>query len=481
MAITGEQPPPSSLSLAGDVVQRLQQLVAGWRGSERGQPLSELHEACAMAVGPGGRPLLPARLLLVAGLDATALQAELGRLRGTGQGTGLQFRVRPVGRFDAALVPSGPVGQVPDRWLLAVEEGLAPRDQVALYGHALALLSLVREQRQMGQLPELDPRDGYAHADTLAELRLSDGARSALDRRVLEAYPLLTELLRGRDEPAVVADASTVELRQRLGRPAGGATWSRRRTSSPPGASTSVGRKRGVGGASAWMRCCVRRRRCRSPRCGRYGRARRVEVATRQIVEYARDRLAVPFAYLLDDEGAIPNSTGRQRASPRGRYGARSRAGRAVGAVDGRYRARGRASAAGPAPSLPAWAVPPLLPGGGDQPRRHRDPPGAARSALATGRADMATGTGKTRSAFQIVWKLRRARELGKRPLPDGSRLLAQPGHGQRVRAVWRCSPPHPGRGGDGARRLFRHLPGDRRRRAPRRPIPRLSAPTSST
>src|SRR4051794_39326602 len=124
MAITGEQPTPSSLSLTGDVVQRLQQLVAGWRGAERGQPLSELHEACAMAVAPGGRPLLPTRLLLVAGLDPTVLQAGLGRLRGTGQGTLLRFRVRPVGRFDAAVVPRGPVGQVPARWLLAVEEGL---------------------------------------------------------------------------------------------------------------------------------------------------------------------------------------------------------------------------------------------------------------------------------------------------------------------------------------------------------------------
>jgi len=60
-------------SLTADPALRLQQLVTGWRGAERGQHLSELHNECLNAVGPGGRHLLPAMLLLVNNLDETRL------------------------------------------------------------------------------------------------------------------------------------------------------------------------------------------------------------------------------------------------------------------------------------------------------------------------------------------------------------------------------------------------------------------------
>src|SRR5260370_749850 len=56
-------------SLTADVTLRLQQLVAGWQGAERNQPVSELHNECLNAAGPGGRHLLPAILLLVKALD----------------------------------------------------------------------------------------------------------------------------------------------------------------------------------------------------------------------------------------------------------------------------------------------------------------------------------------------------------------------------------------------------------------------------
>ena len=69
----------------------------------------------------------------------------------------------------------------------------------------------------MDQLPPLDPRDGFSHADSLAELRLLESSRRPLDRRVFEAYPVLAELLRGRDEPPVAVERTLTDLRQRLG------------------------------------------------------------------------------------------------------------------------------------------------------------------------------------------------------------------------------------------------------------------------
>ena len=77
---------------------------------------------------------------------------------------------------------------------------------MALYGHAMGHLLLNRESQHMGQLPPLDPRDGFAHADALAELRLLESLRRPLDRRVLEAYPVLAELLRVRDEPPAAVE-----------------------------------------------------------------------------------------------------------------------------------------------------------------------------------------------------------------------------------------------------------------------------------
>ncbi len=99
-----------------------------------------LHNECLNAVGPGGSHLLPTKLLLVKNLDETNLQAAIRNSNGKGRGTIVRFRVKTLGRFDSALVPTGPAGEVPDRWLLAIEEDVSLHDQVALYGHALGHL-----------------------------------------------------------------------------------------------------------------------------------------------------------------------------------------------------------------------------------------------------------------------------------------------------------------------------------------------------
>lgn len=122
---------------APDVSERLQRLIAGWRGAERGQPISALHDECRSAVGPGGTHLLPAKVLTIVALDEAALRQAIRRSLGIGSATEVRFRVRPVGRFDAAMVPVGPIGSPPDRWLLAVDDELDVADQVALYAHAI--------------------------------------------------------------------------------------------------------------------------------------------------------------------------------------------------------------------------------------------------------------------------------------------------------------------------------------------------------
>src|SRR5205823_13132786 len=48
---TGEREMVQSFSML-DLSQRLQQLVTGWRGDERGEALSALHVQCGNAAGP---------------------------------------------------------------------------------------------------------------------------------------------------------------------------------------------------------------------------------------------------------------------------------------------------------------------------------------------------------------------------------------------------------------------------------------------
>jgi len=179
-------------SVERDLCERLQNIVTGWQGAERGQVLSDLHNHCKIVVGSVKAGVLPARLDFVRNLDATSLREALKQHRIRAEA---RFRVPPIGRFDAALVPAGPRGAPADRWLLILDDALSPHEQVALYGHCLAHLLLNRDMLSLGQRPPLDPRDGYSHADTLSELRLLETIRSPVNTRVLETYPRLAALL----------------------------------------------------------------------------------------------------------------------------------------------------------------------------------------------------------------------------------------------------------------------------------------------
>lgn len=304
-SIPTDEPAVSYPSLTADTSLRLQQLVNGWRGTERGEPLTALHASCVNAVGPGGRHLVPANLLLIQDLDVTTFEIALRNPNSRGQGAALRFRVRPTGRFDAVLVPTRSAGDVPDRWLLAIEEKLSIQDQVALYGHALGHLLLNREQEKMGRMPQLDPRDGYAHNDMLAELRMLETVRQPLDRRVIETYPLLTELLGVREESPAVLDLVTSDLRQQLAQ----FGWRGPLVETPyvftngrvfiRGTSTQHGRKLRVDAllrAAASLPIAV-------VQTIHAGQVR--EEVLRRLKEYAHNRLAVPFAYLLEEDGTF--------------------------------------------------------------------------------------------------------------------------------------------------------------------------------
>lgn len=80
---------------------RLQNLVAGWEGVSRGETLSVLHQECLQTAGPRTRSILPAQLVLVQDLDATTLETALAQRPLSSYQAALNFRVPPVGRFDA--------------------------------------------------------------------------------------------------------------------------------------------------------------------------------------------------------------------------------------------------------------------------------------------------------------------------------------------------------------------------------------------
>lgn len=87
---------------AADITLRLQRIVTGWRGAARGQPILDLHTECHNAVSPNNRYLVPLRLLSAKNLDSSKLNTLAAPHT---RGQEVQFRVRPVGTFDSALVP----------------------------------------------------------------------------------------------------------------------------------------------------------------------------------------------------------------------------------------------------------------------------------------------------------------------------------------------------------------------------------------
>jgi type I restriction enzyme R subunit len=357
---------------------------------------------------------MPEHLLLVQDLDVTNLQIALRNLNGRGQGAVLHFRVRPGGRFDAVLVPARSSGDVPDRWLLAIEEKLSLPDQVALYGHALGHLLLNREQEKMGRLPQLDPRDEYAHIDMLVELRMLETVRQPLDRRVLEAYPLLTELLGVREESPAVLDLVTSDLRQRLGQ----FGWREPSVETPyvftngrvfiRESSTQHGRKLRVDAllrAAASLPIAV-------VQTIHAGQVR--EEVIRRLREYAHHRLTVPFAYLLEEDGTILEFDWSASDEPV------QTTLTALPSSDALWNRWAEALGLTEKQTKEALHYPYQL--SNPKPRYYQEA-AINRAIIAVLQAKrnmrpyrilltLATGTGKTKIAFQLIWKLKRTRAI---------------------------------------------------------------------
>jgi hypothetical protein len=402
---------PARMSLA----ERLQQIVLGWRGVHRNQPVTDLHAECSAAAGLAAHLFLPERVFPVRNLDVLSLRAELARRRLLRSQADPRFRVRPTGRFDAVLVPGGLSGQPCDRWWMFLEESLPPRDQYALYAHALAHGLLNEEARRLGQgaLP-LDPRDGYAHWELLGELRLMENVRQPQDRRVLEAYPALAELLRSPDEPAApgTADPSLVD---RLGR----AGWRGQRIDAPyvyTAGRVYVSDSGIHRGRRLRVDALLRAERSLPIGVAQLLRPREdEEEALLRLEELARERLGVPFAYLVRPGGGITEidraEGGETRRSPLTEFPAPA-------ALLGRWLA---ALGLDDEQSRNALCFPYEV--RRDQPLRYYQELATNRAVAAVLQArrgrrpprvliTQATGTGKTKVAFQVVWKLKQVKAV---------------------------------------------------------------------
>ncbi|MFL5624409.1 MAG: DEAD/DEAH box helicase family protein [Ktedonobacteraceae bacterium] len=366
------------------------------------------------AVGPTSKLLpllLPTGLFFVRDLDITTLEAKLRRYNGIGRNAVVEFRVPPSGRFDAVLVPVGRANEIADRFLLALEEDLPIRDQLALYAHAIGHLLLNYQESQTGRIPELDPANLFAHADSLAELRALGTLRYAtdLDRRVLEAYPLLTQLVEVPEESKADLNAATAGLSLILNKAGWRTPYLVIQYQLTPGRvypnSARRGRRHIV---DALLRC--------SPslpiamvRTQRAGEPRNISVSILQ--DYAR-RMALPFAYFLDEHGIIHEFDWTNSQEPIVRV---------LDAFPDRNTLLERWINTLQLIDDRAHKV--LLQpygGSGKFPRYYQEAAInqaviavlQARRGLRSPRIllTMATGTGKTPVAFQILWKLKKAR-----------------------------------------------------------------------
>src|SRR5438270_662927 len=266
----------------------------------------------------------------------------------------------------------------------------------------------------MGKLPDLDSQDGCAQRDMPAELRMLETTRQPLDRRVLETYHLLTALLEVRDEPPVVLDLVASDLRRRL------AQWGWRglyietpyvftngRVSIGE-ASIRHGKKLRVDALlRAWTSLPIA-----VVQTIHTGEAR--EEVIRRLKEYAHNRLTVPFAYLLENDDTILEFDWTKSEEP---------VQRALTALPDREALRNRLlEALGLTDKQAQEALQYPYNLSNHLPRYYQE--GAinraviavlqAKRGLHTSRIllTLATGTGKTKIAFQLVWKLKRARAI---------------------------------------------------------------------
>lgn len=186
---------------------RLQNLITGWNGAQRDELLMGLHNQCVDIAGRENA-LLPARFFSIPDLDTTTLRKAVK--------TEVHFQIDPGGRFDSVLVPTGKADGPLDRFLLAIEANLPIQDQVALYAHATGHLLLNYQARDLESGLDLDPNTGMAHYDRLADLRFIERAANPIDRQVLAGVPELSKLLELPEESPAAQATATRDLQQRL-------------------------------------------------------------------------------------------------------------------------------------------------------------------------------------------------------------------------------------------------------------------------
>ncbi len=190
------------------VTERLQNVISEWKGAQNGHPLSQLYQDCLDLVGQE-KQLLPIRITAVRELDSESLDRVLRRNQ-----MSLYYDIDVIGRFESALVPvlreSGPAAG----FLFVYEEELTIKDQVALFAHAVGHLILNQQQLLKEQEVMLDPESGSIHTDHLAELRYLDSVknRNLLDRQVLNAFPKLAKLVELPEESQITLGRATQEL-----------------------------------------------------------------------------------------------------------------------------------------------------------------------------------------------------------------------------------------------------------------------------
>ncbi|GCF09605.1 hypothetical protein KDI_31690 [Dictyobacter arantiisoli] len=153
--------------------------------------------------------LLPLRIITVKELDATNLAHAMKR-----RNISIRFRVGPIGRFESALIPMLKPDGTGKGFILVLDEDLSPADQVALFGHAVAHLIRNHRDQATGQKLTLDPNNDAVHIDKVDELRYFDLAHThdRINRNVIETCPRLHQLFETPEEGPIVQ----AQVRQKL-------------------------------------------------------------------------------------------------------------------------------------------------------------------------------------------------------------------------------------------------------------------------
>lgn len=417
---------------------RLQNLIQGWQGSQRGEELTALHTLCVEIAGRENA-LLPARLYLTPELDSASLARTLRQTSAS-----VRFQTPPRGRFDAALVPTGKGDGPLDRFVLVIEALLPVRDQAALYAHAVGHLLLNYQNSTLERGLNLDPDSGMTHVERLADLRYVEmlSNRNKANREVLQTFPLLAELAEPPVENRLVMEAATRELLPRLE----ALGWLRGRELLLSPYEYTAGRvltERARRGRKRTIDVLLRASFSLPVAVVHAQRAGQSYEEGRLWAQDAAVRLNVPFAYLVETNGAIHEIDFLQGEPP----GVTRRADLpAHEELVGRWLEH---------LGLKSWDERRILLQPYQQGRLPRYYQDAAinRALIAILQArrglrprrlllTLATGTGKTRVAFQLLWKLKQAHAVGNMLfLADRGYLLNQASRNEFAPfrdAIWR-------------------------------------------